>query len=157
MDTSPSRNKSLALIVLAFMVVLAAGVAGAIYWASHWSEAAKAKKLINPVPATSENLAAGLQIYRNHCQKCHGRDGDGKGEKAPELSVEPQDFTDKREMRGWTDGELFWNVTKGHRPMPGFADKLSETERWQAVDFIRTFAQPPTTGVPSQRSAAAQK
>jgi hypothetical protein len=31
--------------------------------------------------------------------------------------------------------------------MPSFQDKLSEQERWQLVDFIRTFAQKPGAGV----------
>jgi len=46
-------------------------------------------------------------------------------------------------MRKLTDGELFFQVTKGRLPMPAFADKLSDVERWQVVDYIRTF-----TGTP---------
>jgi mono/diheme cytochrome c family protein len=40
-----------------------------------------------------------------------------------------------------TDGELYWQTTYGRRPMPAFRDKLSEPERWEVVDYIRTFAQ----------------
>ena len=143
MHPTQTKNHPRLLTVLALLLIVAAGTTGAIFWGLNWSESAKARKLINPVPPTPRDIAAGMQIYRNHCQKCHGRNGDGKGEKAAELSVAPQDFGDAREMRRWTDGELFWNITKGHRPMPGFADKLSEEERWQAVDYIRTFAETP--------------
>jgi hypothetical protein len=35
---------------------------------------------------------------------------------------------------------MFWQITKGARPMPSF-ESLSEEERWQLVDYTRTFAQ----------------
>jgi mono/diheme cytochrome c family protein len=98
--------------------------------------------LKNPVPATTGGLAAGQQTYREHCQSCHGERGDGRGEKAAELAVAPGDFTDTQKMGGITDGELFWQITKGRLPMPAFAGKLSEEKRWQVVDYIRTFAGP---------------
>jgi len=41
-----------------------------------------------------------------------------------------------------SDGELYWQISKGRRPMPAFANKLSEQQRWQVVDYIRTFAKP---------------
>ena len=44
-----------------------------------------------------------------------------------------------------TDGELFWKISEGHRPMPAFKKKLSEQERWQLVDYIRTFSQSANT------------
>jgi mono/diheme cytochrome c family protein len=102
---------------------------------------AKARKLKNPVPSSSEAIAAGRQLYTKHCEKCHGINGDGKGPKAADLSVAPGDFTDAQKMRTLMDGELFWQITYGRLPMPAFADKMSEQARWQLVDYIRTFAQ----------------
>ena len=89
---------------------------------------------------TADALATGKQIYGEHCRSCHGEKGDGHGEKAAELSVAPGDFTDARVMSRRTDGELFWQVTRGRLPMPAFEDKLTDQERWQLVDYIRTFA-----------------
>jgi len=141
---SNTRSKNLwPIVVIGLLGVIATATAGFVYWSVKWGEAAQARKLVNPVPPSPGNIAAGLQTYRNHCQKCHGENGDGKGEKAPELSITPHDFTDAHEMRVWTDGELFWVITKGHRPMPAFKDKLNDEERWQAVDYIRTFAGKP--------------
>lgn len=94
----------------------------------------------NPVPATAAALAAGKQSYAEHCQKCHGEKGNGRGEKAAELSVAPTDFTDTHKMQRLYDGELFEEITRGDMPMPAFEDKLSEQERWQIVDYVRTFA-----------------
>lgn len=116
-----------------------------VYSVQNWTALAKARKLKNPFPPSREALAAGMQVYAKHCQSCHGQYGDGKGERASELSVAPGDFTDASKMSGLTDGELYWQVTKGRLPMPAFADKLNEQQRWQVVDYIRTFAQKPKT------------
>lgn len=123
--------------------VFVAAVAALIFAMQNWTSLAKARRLKNPIPPTSEAIAAGMQDYKNHCQSCHGQYGDGKGEKASELSVAPGDFTDASKMNTLTDGELYWQITKGRRPMPAFADKLSEEQRWQSVDYIRTFARKP--------------
>jgi mono/diheme cytochrome c family protein len=93
----------------------------------------------NPIPATAVALAAGKQSYIEHCQKCHGEKGNGQGEKAAELSVDPSDFTNPRKMGELADGQIFQEITEGDLPMPAFADKLTEEERWQLVDYIRTF------------------
>jgi mono/diheme cytochrome c family protein len=128
---------------VALLVVLAAGSVTVIKMARNWSATAAAKRLKNPVPPTSDAIAAGRRIYEEHCRSCHGEKGDGRGEKAAELSVAPGDFTDAPPMGRRTDGELFWQVTRGRLPMPAFEDKLSDEQRWQVVDYIRTFAEKP--------------
>jgi mono/diheme cytochrome c family protein len=120
-------------------VVLVVG-ATMIQTARNWSATSAARKLTNPVSPTAQALAAAKPDYAEHCQNCHGEKGDGKGEKAPELSVAPGNFTDARTMRGRTDGELYWQITRGRLPMPAFDDKLTDQQRWQLVDYIRTFA-----------------
>jgi mono/diheme cytochrome c family protein len=132
--------------VFALFVVFAAGGAVILYAVSNWSAPARAKKLKNPVPATPEAIAAGRSIYVEHCQKCHGENGDGRGPKSAELSIAPQDFTNAQAMSRITDGEFFWQISEGHRPMPAFKDKLTEQERWQAADYIRTFAKAASSG-----------
>ncbi len=126
-------------------------MAVAIHTARTWRATAEARKLKNPVPATPEALAAGKQIYTEHCRRCHGDDGDGKGEKAAELSVAPGDFTNVGEMSRRTDGELFWQITRGRLPMPSFEDKLSDEQRWELVDYIRTFAPKTSNAQPDSR------
>jgi mono/diheme cytochrome c family protein len=135
-----SNKKSRTLLVVAVLVVVGVVALAAVNGARNWSATAAARKLKNPVPATSDSLAAGQQLYREHCERCHGEKGDGKGEKAYELSVAPGDFTDVQKMGRVTDGELFWQITRGRLPMPSFETKVSEEGRWQLVDYIRTFA-----------------
>jgi mono/diheme cytochrome c family protein len=121
---------------------------------TNWSAMARARKLKNPVPATPEALAEGKQLYQLHCQRCHGVNGDGHGEKAPELSVAPGDFTDVSEMRRVSDGELYWQITAGRLPMPAFEKKVSKKGRWQLVDYIRTFSATTPAGSPTGAPSA---
>ncbi len=132
------KNLLTPVLVTFLMVALAGGIF--LYSFSGFGERARAKKLRNPVAPTPAALEAGMNLYLERCQNCHGLNGDGKGPKAEELSVAPADFRDARTMAAITDGELYWRITKGARPMPSF-QMLSEDERWQLVDYIRTFAQ----------------
>jgi mono/diheme cytochrome c family protein len=130
--------KTAGWIVLAGAVGLALV---ALAWGlQNWTARAQARKLKNPYPPTPEALAAASQLYTEHCRSCHGQDGDGKGERASELSVAPGDFTNRSQMDPESDGELYWQITKGRRPMPSFADKLNAQQRWELVDYVRTFA-----------------
>ncbi len=136
---SPRQRNPLAPVLVTFLILAFAGGI-VVYSFSGFGERSRAKKLRNPIPSTSAALDAGMKVYLERCQNCHGLNGDGKGPKAEELSVAPADFRDTRAMGAVTDGELYWRITKGARPMPSF-QMLSEDERWQLVDYIRTFAQ----------------
>ena len=143
-ETKERTGKNTLLLKVAVLfVIVAAGGAVFLYYHRDWNAPAAAKNLHNPVPATDQSIAMGMRNYSTHCQNCHGDRGDGKGPRADGLSIAPSDFTDAHAMGLVTDGELFWKISHGRRPMPAFQDKLSEIERWQLVDFIRTFAQKP--------------
>jgi len=124
-----------------FVIVAIAG-AIVVYSLSGWSVPAAAKNLKNPFPPDAEALLSAKDDYAAHCEGCHGVRGDGKGERAERLSIAPADFADTHAMSLHTDGELFWKITVGNRPMPSFKKRLSEDERWQVIDYIRTFSQP---------------
>jgi mono/diheme cytochrome c family protein len=128
-------------ILVAFVIVAVAGSV-VVYSLSDWTAPEQARQLRNPFPSTPQTLGMGMSTYSDHCESCHGEDGNGKGKRAEKLSVAPTDFTDAHAMTRMTDGELFWKISEGHRPMPAFKGKLSEEERWQLVDYIRTFSRP---------------
>jgi mono/diheme cytochrome c family protein len=128
-------------ILVVFVIVAAAGSV-VVYSLSDWTAPEKARQQRNPFPPTPQTVGMGMSTYADHCENCHGEDGNGKGKRAEKLSVAPTDFTDAHAMTRMTDGELFWKISQGHRPMPAFKDKLTEEERWQLVDYIRTFSQP---------------
>jgi len=156
MNTEAPRKKSHILYFVALFAVLVLGSVALVYGVSNWAAEERAKKLQNPVPPTNENFGAGMSVYLNHCVQCHGDDGDGKGQKAEQLSVEPGNFTDVRKMHDLTDGQLYWQITRGRNPMPGFEDKLTPTERWQAVDYIRGFSAPPAAKAPLKPASPKQ-
>ncbi|HTS12137.1 MAG TPA: cytochrome c [Candidatus Limnocylindrales bacterium] len=138
----PETSNRRIFIYVALAVIMIAATAAIVYSITGWSVPSSAKKLQNPVPPTESAVSAGMFNYSKHCKSCHGDDGNGQGDRAGELSVKPSDFTNAAEMNRLTDGELFWKITHGKRPMPAFEDKLSDTERWQVVDYVRTFAKP---------------
>lgn len=106
-----------------------------------WPVPEEAKKRVNPLKATPQALAAAKKIYDDTCVQCHGESGKGDGTEAMMYSVKPANFADKHMMDGMTDGEIFYKMTEGRRPMPGFKNTLTEEQRWQLVHFVRTFAQ----------------
>lgn len=146
MPARGSDKKSRTPYFIALFAIIVVGSVALVYGIENWAAEQRAKKMPNPVPATEENLKAGLKIYNEHCVQCHGDKGDGKGQKSAQLSVAPGDFTDAKKMRAVTDGERFWQITKGRNPMPGYEDKLNPTQRWQAIDYLRQFAQPQQGG-----------
>jgi mono/diheme cytochrome c family protein len=93
----------------------------------------------NPVEATQDSIAKGQSIYKKNCQMCHGEKGTGDGPAARNLKKKPFNFTQKAELEKLTDEEMFKVISKGEDPMPPFERKLSETDRWHVINFIRTF------------------
>jgi len=85
-------------------------------------------------------FAAARENYDRNCADCHGANGDGQGSKAHGLWKTPTDFQHSQETRRESDGELYWSITRGSWPMPAFDQRLSDTDRWQLVNFLRTFA-----------------
>lgn len=139
------------MAVLLIVIFIAFG-----YEVDQWSMLARARKLKNPVASTPAALADAKQLYKRHCQRCHGANGDGHGEKAPSLSVAPGDFTDASKMGRVSDGELYWQITYGRLPMPAFKDKIDENGRWELVDYIRTFTKKAPGSAPAAPSASMQ-
>jgi mono/diheme cytochrome c family protein len=123
---------------------------------------------VNPLPATTENLARGRMLYERdarpeRCIDCHGVKGDGRGEHRAALSPPPRDFTCAATMAGLPDGQLFWVIENGagenhssstqgaqaiERPgrgepftvMRSYRNDLTPTETWQLVLYLRTFS-----------------
>lgn len=71
---------------------------------------------------------------------CHGKTGAGDGPAGSALTPKPANFTDTNLMSKATDGELFWKMSNGRGPMPAWKDQLSETQRWQLVNYLRTLS-----------------
>lgn len=107
--------------------------------AEEWEAPARAARIRNPVAAHQKSIAAGKVIYQQECLACHGNMGKGNGPAAIALERRPGDLSMPM-MREHSDGALFWKITEGRRPMPSFKKLLTDDERWQVVDYIRTLA-----------------
>ena len=83
-------------------------------------------------------ISEGKNLWGTNCKSCHGVKGLGDGTKAEKIDISCGDFSSK-DVQSSTDGELFYKTTTGRKPMPSFKEKLSDTERWQLVAFIRTL------------------
>lgn len=100
----------------------------------------------NPLEATPENISAGEQLYNKGakplaCAKCHGTNGDGKGEMSAGMTPNPRNFACKAMMQDIPDGQLFWVIKNGSKGtgMMGFKT-LNDNQIWQLVSYIRQFA-----------------
>jgi len=111
---------------------------------STWRAPAEAQKVKNPVKAAAESIAKGKELYAKVCSVCHGEKGDGKGPAAAGPTPPPANFTDKKMMDAQTDGELFWKLTNGDGDdMASYKNDYSKTDRWNLVNYLRTFASAP--------------
>jgi mono/diheme cytochrome c family protein len=107
-----------------------------------WDAPARAARKKNPVPVDDKSIAAGKVLYVAQCIKCHGDAGKGNGVSAKELDPKPKDLSDPQ-VAGQTDGALFWKITTGRKPMPGFETLVSEDDRWNVVNYVRKLAPQP--------------
>jgi mono/diheme cytochrome c family protein len=104
-------------------------------WVAPGAEAQKK----NPVAVNDSSLAVGQKIYLQRCVGCHGRTGKGDGPDAADLGIHPAKLSDAA-VQQQTDGELFWKVTVGKKPMPNYRSRLSPTDRWNMINYLRTLA-----------------
>lgn len=98
----------------------------------------KARK--NPVKFTEVSVERGKKIYNTQCALCHGDKGDGKGGLATDMKLDLPDFTKPDTLKGRTDGELFAIIGSWKDPMPSQAGRLSETHRWNLVNYLRAVS-----------------
>lgn len=103
-----------------------------------WDAPATAGKVSNPVASNASSIAAGKIIYTKNCYDCHGKKGKGDGPKSGDLDKGPKDFT-KAIFQDQSDGALYWKITEGRKPMPSFKKDLSNEQRWQVVNYVRTL------------------
>ncbi|MGH2429156.1 MAG: c-type cytochrome, partial [Candidatus Limnocylindria bacterium] len=91
----------------------------------------------NPVPAEQASVDRGERVYRANCASCHGPDGDGDGPTSAAMPPAPRHLAEVVPQQ--TDGELAYRIANGlsGTAMPGFAATLSETDRWDLVNYLR--------------------
>jgi mono/diheme cytochrome c family protein len=142
------RQRKLLFVALLAAIVIVIGYS--IYDSYDWPVPEDAKRMKNPVEPSSAALASAHSVYLDKCANCHGDTGKGDGPEAATHDPRPASFADSRRMNAMTDGEIFYRITNGRRPMPAFKNRLTEEQRWQLVLLIRTFV---NLDIPAQSPA----
>ena len=96
--------------------------------------------LASPLAITDEHVAAGRATFQERCLPCHGPRGRGDGPAGAALDPRPADLF--LHVPQHTDGELFYFISRGipGSAMPAWRTTLSETERWQLVQYLRVLS-----------------
>jgi mono/diheme cytochrome c family protein len=86
---------------------------------------------VNPLAKDTQAVAAGAQIFSQHCASCHGSDAQGMG-KHPSLRT--------ARVQQASDGELQWLLRNGSlmHGMPAWSG-LPELQRWQLVRYLHSL------------------
>ena len=120
---------------LAFLLIFGQAIAQS----TNWLAPKEANDLKNPIAGNAADLASAKSLYIANCGPCHGDKGKGDGVAAAGLNPKPADHT-SASVQAETDGALFWKLSEGRAPMPGYKKIFSDQQRWQLIAFIRTLA-----------------
>ncbi|HEY5328092.1 MAG TPA: cytochrome c [Mucilaginibacter sp.] len=104
-----------------------------------WVAPNAAKNVKNPQAGNKSVIADAKTLYVANCAPCHGNKGKGDGPAAAALNPKPADHSSAR-VQSETDGSLYWKLSEGHNPMPSYKKILTDQQRWELVDYIRTLA-----------------
>jgi len=96
----------------------------------------------SPTGFSVTSIASGPPLFATNCASCHGAAARGDGPAGKGLPIPPADLT-AAHLWEHSDGQLFWWLSHGMEApdgtlvMPGFAEVLTEDQRWALIDWIR--------------------
>ena len=95
----------------------------------------------NPYPITKANLDAGKTLYNVYCGICHGEKGDGSGylvRDGGKYPAQPPSLISD-EFISASNGRYYHAIMYGKNMMGSYADRLSYSERWKVIQYIRSL------------------
>ncbi len=93
------------------------------------------RTLVNPIAISPESLARGEQMYKLHCQVCHGEQGRGDGPVGRKFVPQPMELNlDYVQLQ--PDGQLFYTIRHGSIAMPYYRQAMLAEDRWHLVNYI---------------------
>jgi mono/diheme cytochrome c family protein len=138
--TAQSTLRLRKIVFAALLAVICIAISIGVYQNRQWKISEEAKLRKNPLQASPAAVAAARAIYLDKCVQCHGEAGRGDGPDAAMYYPAPASLNDAKHMSTVTDGELFYEISEGRKPMPAFKKRLSEEQRWQLVLLVRSYA-----------------
>ncbi len=155
MPTNPSLALKIRKLLFAALLLLICAVL--VYWIVEqnkpWVVPDEYKALKNPLVPTESNLKEAKQVYAEQCAQCHGERGQGDGPEARTHYPMPADLTDTKRMAAVTDGEIFYQISEGRRPMPSFKGRLTQDQLWELVLYVRSFSQAASSNASPPKAA----
>jgi len=132
------KNKKI-ITVLSLGLILTVLVSGfKAVQSDEWVAPKSADNVINPIEGKADGTKAGKKLYGVYCTICHGTKGKGDGLAGTSFNPRPANFT-KDKFQNQTDGAIQWKLTEGRSPMAPYKASLTEKQRWQLVNYLRTF------------------
>jgi mono/diheme cytochrome c family protein len=110
-----------------------------------WAIPAEYSQMINPVANDEASVKAGQLAYEKRCAFCHGKTGLGDGVKGKLCRTFPGDFSGEA-FQDYTDGEIFYQTRFGRGEMPAYDTRVSDTEIWNMVNYMRTLKKQQAAG-----------
>jgi mono/diheme cytochrome c family protein len=107
-----------------------------------WVAPKDADNLKNSLAGNTSYMADAKALYIANCAPCHGDKGRGDGPAAAGLNPKPADHSSIA-VQSESDGALFWKMSEGRAPMPGYKKIFTDQQRWELINFIRTLAKNP--------------
>ena len=96
----------------------------------------------NPIKSSDESKGRGKLVFETNCATCHGLSGSGQGPAAHGITTFPGQLWAWNNTDSSTDGYLYWFITNGRNEMPPWGLVLSENERWDAINYIKSLKAP---------------
>lgn len=109
----------------------------------------------NPVAVDSASLARGQAMYERYCLVCHGPEGMGR-QTGPVTATGAYPAIAPPVASGTavalSDGYIYGITRVGRGLMPPYGDRITHTDRWHIVNYIRSLQG--AGGAPQGQSAA---
>ena len=94
-------------------------------------------ELKNPYTPSAASLERGKSFFTINCAMCHGQTSAERGPVGKKLNPPPPGLNHDL-VQGRSDAHIFKAITFGFGRMPAFKNKLTQQERWELVNFLRT-------------------
>lgn len=95
----------------------------------------------SPIASNAESVGRGAAVFTTNCAVCHGDGGMGDGPGGASLDPKPAPIAHSSQMMG--DDYLFWRISEGGVPfqtaMPVWKEALSESARWDVINYVRAL------------------
>lgn len=97
--------------------------------------------LVAPGYAEPTEAQTGEELFKLHCQTCHGPEGRGDGPAGKVLDPPPRNLTKRPYKQGCGPGAVVHTLQSGLEgtAMPSFAETLSEEEMWKLGRYVRSL------------------